>query len=77
MNKKSTGLDWYYSKSFWKLRIQVTNSKTLKQAICFYLCEKNPWKTRALYNRFHIFNQHVTVMYLMIIVGNGEQLVTT
>ena len=28
MNKKSTGLDWYYSKSFWKLEFQVTNSKT-------------------------------------------------
>ena len=29
MNKKSTGLDWYYSKDFWKLEFQV--QKTLKQ----------------------------------------------
>ena len=28
MNKKSTGLDWYYSKSFWKLEFQATNSMT-------------------------------------------------
>ena len=28
MNKKYTDLDWYYSKSFWKLEFQVTNSKT-------------------------------------------------
>ena len=35
MIKKSAGLDWYYSKGFCKLKFQVTNSKTHKQAVRF------------------------------------------
>ena len=58
MNEKSTGLDWYYSKSFWKLKFQVTNSKIHKQAVGFYLCERPP---RFLNRAFYFADNHDTV----------------